>query len=371
MSKRILHLRSGFTLGGPEQVLLAGLEELRSEFSFTVASFVRPTRKNEFLEESARRGFQISPIEIMHSFDRSAISQLFALLPDQDLIVTHDYRALGLCVSALKQMKGDRPPLVTVSHGWTAHTWKVRIYEWLERRWYRHASRVVAVSKAKFRELQESKYSSDQLRLIENGVRIPELISQEQRQSIRTELGISENELMIITVGRLSPEKAQHILLHALARLDRDKTPFKCFLIGDGILRSDLERMIIQLNLEKMVSCVGWQSDTQKWYAAADLFALPSLTEGLPMALLEAQSYGLPAITSNVGGCGDVIVDGVIGMLVPAGEITPLQNALSKALGDSHWRDHARTQSRERIGQLYSAKRYANDWRRLYHELLT
>ena len=371
MTKRVLHVRSGFTLGGPEQVLLAGLEELRKEFAFTVASFVLPEKQNDFLKESEKRGFSVHPISIAHSFDQSAIPQLVSLLQSHDAVVTHDYRALGLCISALKRMDGKRPQLITVSHGWTAHTWKVRIYEWLERRWYRHAARVVAVSQAKFRELQLSRVPSDRLRLIENGVRIPELVSAKQRQDQREQLHVAENEMMIITVGRLSPEKAQGNLLHALARLDASAHPFKCFLIGDGILREELECMITQLRLSDMVSCVGWQSEMNNWYGAADLFVLPSLTEGLPMALLEAQSYGLPAITSDVGGCGDVIENNVTGMLVPAGEITAMQSALASALGDSAWREVAREKSRERIVQRYSAKRYANDWRALYHELLT
>lgn len=374
MKPRVLHVRSGFTVGGPEVVLLAGLEELREEFEFTVASFVLPNVENTFLTETARRGFVSLPIAINNSFDSAAIPQLATAIRDADIVVAHDYRALGLSISAMKRMeKGSIARLVAVSHGWTAHTWKVRIYEWLERRWYRHSAKVVAVSKAKFQELHARGLNNEKLSLIENGVSIPALISSAERERWRTEFGVAPGDCMLITVGRLSPEKAQRNLLLALHRLIQTSKfvqSVRLFIIGDGPLRTELAAEIQNLDIKNQVTLVGWRDDTRRWYAAADLFVLPSLTEGLPMALLEAQSHGLPAIASNVGGCGDVIEENMTGILVPSGDVAALESALERAISDHAWRIQTGQRARQRIVSHYSAFRYANQWRELYAELL-
>jgi glycosyltransferase involved in cell wall biosynthesis len=114
----------------------------------------------------------------------------------------------------------------------------------------------------------------------------------------------------------------------------------------------------------------GWRSDMETVYRGLDLFALPSLTEGLPMALLEAMSYGVPAVASTVGGCPDVIEQDRSGLLCPPGDQPALQEALKQLLADSSRRYTIGENGYARVTEKYSMNRYVEQFRQLYTHVI-
>jgi len=148
------------------------------------------------------------------------------------------------------------------------------------------------------------------------------------------------SKTQLVTVGRLSAQKGQLILLNALAILEREGVQFEMVIVGDGPLRPQLERSIRELGLENKVELRGWQSNSQvrALMRGARALVLPSLAEGLPVVLMEALALGRPVITTYVAGIPELVTDQTCGWLVPAGSVERLAAAIKQCLNapDAH-----------------------------------
>lgn len=138
----------------------------------------------------------------------------------------------------------------------------------------------------------------------------------------------------LISIGRLSAQKGQFILLEALAALADEGVPFKMTFVGDGPLRSDLERCIRALGLEGQVEMTGALSNAEvrTRILSARALVLPSFAEGLPVVLMEALALGRPVVTTYVAGIPELVSEGVCGWLVPAGDAGRLSQAIKDCL---------------------------------------
>jgi len=157
-----------------------------------------------------------------------------------------------------------------------------------------------------------------------------------QPQAVRGEAEVraefhADGVPLIITVGRYVGEKNQALLLDALALLGR---PLRGLVVGYGPREGELRSHAAGLGLAEMVSVTGRRDDTADLIAAADVFALSSSSEALPLVLIEAMSLGTPVVATSVGGIADVVTDGETGLLVPPGDVAALSGAIGRVLGD-------------------------------------
>jgi len=138
----------------------------------------------------------------------------------------------------------------------------------------------------------------------------------------------------MLTVGRLSGQKGQLILLTALAALAREGVRFKMIIAGDGPIRPLLERRIRELGLEDRVELTGWVSNMQvrSLMLKSRVIVMPSFAEGLPVVLMEALALGRPVITTYVAGIPELVTDRICGWLVPAGNSVALTRAIRECL---------------------------------------
>ena len=151
--------------------------------------------------------------------------------------------------------------------------------------------------------------------VIPNGVDPAPFERLSSRAEARRSLGLPADAALVITVGRLSPEKSQDILLEALAAIG-DRT-VQAILVGDGPTRAALEARANQPDLSGRVHFLGLRTDVPLCLAAADLYVLPSRYEAQGMVVVEAMMAGLPIIASRVGGVPGIIAHGVTGILEP------------------------------------------------------
>jgi glycosyltransferase involved in cell wall biosynthesis len=140
----------------------------------------------------------------------------------------------------------------------------------------------------------------------------------------------------LLTVGRLHPVKGFVHLIDALSRVREARSDFQLDVVGDGPLRADLEERIERAGLTEHVHLRGaiGPSDLPPFYAKADLFVLSSLSEGLPVVLMEAMASGLPVVATRITGVPELVRDGVSGILVPPAEPRPLAAAIRRLLAD-------------------------------------
>lgn len=185
---------------------------------------------------------------------------------------------------------------------------------------------MIAVSESVKEYLLDIGIKAERIALVHNSIRWDEQSIQNSDPSFRESLGWGKNCFVVLVVGRLEPEKGQGYLLDALATVVHERPLIRCIFAGDGQDRNKLEAQVKQLQLEKNVRFAGFQKEVKQLLGIGDVFCMPSLSEGLPYALLEACVYRLPFLVTKVGDMAKLLLDGKNAILVPPGN--------SKALAD-------------------------------------
>ncbi len=200
---------------------------------------------------------------------------------------------------------------------------------------------------------------------ITNGVDVTEA-PRETTDRIRAELGIPEEGRCLISVGRLAPEKGHAVLIKAFNFLG-DKFPaMHLLLAGGGALREELESQAHVGGFGDRIHFLGVRNNIPELLAASDLFILPSHSEGLPMALLEALAMGIPTVCTAVGGIPAVIKDGETGRLVPPNDPVIMATVMAELLSDEN-----QCQKLSQAGKLLIAEKYSvESMCRKYEQLL-
>lgn len=148
--------------------------------------------------------------------------------------------------------------------------------------------------------------------------------------------GLNAGTTELLCVGRLSPEKGHLVLIKALDELRRCGTAFRCTLVGDGPLRPTIEAELAARGLSRQVRLTGSLDPAQvdRQYETAGAVVLASFSEGVPVVLMEAMARGIPVVATHVGGIGELVENGVNGLLVPAGDARELADSLHRILSD-------------------------------------
>jgi glycosyltransferase involved in cell wall biosynthesis len=161
---------------------------------------------------------------------------------------------------------------------------------------------------------------------------------EEIRHQVRDELEIPDEDLLVMTVANLRVEKGYDVLLDATRIVADRGLPMRFAAVGRGPLQAELDDRLHALRLGVRFRFLGQRDDALKLLTAADIFVLASHQEGLPVALMEATSVGIPIVATRVGGVPGVITDGVDGLLVPPGDPDAVAGALQRLQGDPHLR---------------------------------
>jgi glycosyltransferase involved in cell wall biosynthesis len=155
------------------------------------------------------------------------------------------------------------------------------------------------------------------------------------RAEVRAELGVAEDEVLALTVANLRSEKGYDVLLEAARRVVTAGIPVRFISVGRGPLEAQLASATDAAGLGEHLRFLHTRTDTVRLMIGADLFVLPSHQEGLPVALMEAMSAGLPVVATIVGGVPDIVTDGVEGLLVPPGRADLLAQAVMRVAQDA------------------------------------
>jgi glycosyltransferase involved in cell wall biosynthesis len=245
------------------------------------------------------------------------------------------------------------------------HGWAFAAYPGLAGRLYRWADRVVrpltTVTVCVSERERESGLlartcAADRTVVIPNAVEV----SRAARRNRRTGDGLP----LVVAVGRLKAPKDFLTLVRALGRLRPDS--FEAMIVGDGPDRARLEDEIESLGLAGHVRLAGERRDVPELLAGADVFALPSASEGMPVSVLEAMAAGLPVVASRVGGVPEQVADGETGLLVRPGDPHELAAALERLIGDRDLRRRLGAAGRARAEQAFDLEPFRRAHLELY-----
>jgi glycosyltransferase involved in cell wall biosynthesis len=190
------------------------------------------------------------------------------------------------------------------------------------------------------------------------------------RAEARAALGLGPQERVALTVGSLTPQKAQHVLLEAFTRVAADVPGSRLLIAGEGPLRSTLEARRDALGLAESVRFLGAREDVTDLLAAADVFTLSSRREGLPVTLLEAMRAGRAAVVTRAGGCAEAVAQGSSGALVPVDDAGALGAALGALLADPGRCARLGEAGHARWAREFTAERMVLETERLYEAAL-
>ena len=205
---------------------------------------------------------------------------------------------------------------------------------------------------------------------IPNGIARPSPKSPMSTAGLRLGQGMRSADLIIFNMGRLAPEKGVEYLIEAASLLQRTGQSFRVVLAGDGPLRAGLERLAEDLDVRRKVDFLGHREDIPDLLAACDLVVLPSLREGLSIALLEAMAAGKPIVTTQIGSNRAVASQAEMALLVPPGDPQALCDAILRCWGDAALRARLGTNARLLFESRYTEDRMLGSYRQLYLDLL-
>ena len=224
--------------------------------------------------------------------------------------------------------------------------------------------RIIAVSREVQSRYRELGIPAAKLTVVSNGIRLPATVPLRDA-SLRAELLRGRPDFLVLTPARLHEQKG-HAFLLAAACLVPDVT---FVLAGDGPLRGELERRARELGVAGRCVFLGQRDDVPALLAAADLFLLPSLYEGLPVSVLEAMAAGCPIVATAIGGTDEAVSDGETGLLVPPGDPAALAAAIRRLRADPGLASRLARAGRERVGREFSSAATAERVMRVYDQV--
>jgi glycosyltransferase involved in cell wall biosynthesis len=347
---RILHLRSSSGFFGAEAVISSYFAALAG--SAVEMELVLLTQQ---ADHPLLRHID-APVHLLPApsgFSREVMQRLreITVAGGFRIVHSHDYKSDLYAVLLAK----EGPKIMTTLHGWTRNSSRVRFYEWLDRRLLRRFDHIIAVSPELYRQAASLLGRAGRAHLLFNAI-------DTRRFAAERSTG-STGGVNLVSVGRLSPEKALHHLIAALAKLPAQT---HLTIIGDGPLREPLQAQCRQLRLEDRVTFLGIRDDIPRLLAGMDVFVMPSLREGLPIALLEAMAAGCAPVASAVGAIPEVLDQGRAGVLVPPGQPEQLAAALTGLIANPGRIAALGSAAAERVRSRYDLSTLREQLLRLY-----
>ncbi len=232
---------------------------------------------------------------------------------------------LAATLAGVKRKIGTVHSAYGPEHG---DTLKGRFYEWVLRFSYRLGFHFIAVSESVHTYLGTLGIPATRISLIHNAIEYAENSTAGRSAPPLEDLGWGTDVFVLTVVGRLEPVKGHRYLFDALARLVKSKPNLRCLVVGDGSLRGEYEEQVENLGLRNIVHFTGFRHDVPALLSSSDAFCLPSLSEGLPYAVLEACHHRLPLLLTAVGGLAEFFEHRKTAFLVQPADASALERGI-------------------------------------------
>lgn len=351
---KVLYVHNALDIGGAQSVRHMFLKNLNSDSNSLDISICCLGKKGELGEKIERCGFKVDAFNMPYGLmDFSTTIKLYNYIRRNNFNVIHSSLFYANYHSALAANWAKVPFLITEEHGEHSFHLKKRhiIYRAIGR-YIAEKSNVIFCCSTFVKNGTQKVYNAKEKKTIvlRNPIEDKRQEITKSREVMRRELNIPVDAIVIGTVSTLYWIKNQRILIDALSQLK----DYDVFLVmsGDGPMRDELTSYSLKIGVNHKIRFTGWRNDVADILNALDVFVLPSLSEGFPISLLEAMSIGLPCIATRVGGIGEIIEDGVTGLLIPPRSLDGLILALKRIIIDEKF-------SRE-LGS--SARKYVSEY---------
>lgn len=348
--------------GGAEVMLLQLAGELRRR-GHTVLP-IGPDNGCGWLAEQFRaRGFEPATFRLRRTIDPSCVRGMASLLREHGIEVVHSHEfAMAVYGAAAARRVGARHVITMHGGRYYAERWRRRA----ALRWaVRHSAHVVAVSRATAADLACTlRIPPSAVTVVPNGIEFP----RGRRDPVRAELRAGDDVALIVAIGNLYPVKGHRVLVQALAMLARSHPDlrWRLAIAGRGEEEAALRALAHDGGIAERVSLLGFRTDVPDLLAAADVFVMPSLSEGLPLALVEAMASGVAIVASDVGGIPEVVTRDVDAVLAPPGDAGRLADSIATLVVRPERRATLGAAARATAYRDFSVARMADSYESLY-----
>jgi len=369
-----MHLIATNFYGGPEKQIVEHLKRLdRVHYQGTLVSFLGRRVPNETLEQAKMAGLKHFGIPMSSRFDIRALWKLIQLLKQEkvDLLCTHGYKSAVMGWWAGKKVG---IPVIAFSRGYTTENLKVAFYEWLERQALGRISGVIFVSEGQKKRFEAFGIRGKRSWVVHNAISVNSFQNFKNvniRKEIFDHFHIPNNASLIVSAGRLSPEKGHRFLVEAIGMLRGSMNNIHFVFCGDGPCQKDLEKQSKELGISEICHFAGFRRDLKEIFQAMDLMVLPSLTEGLPNVVLEAFACAKPVVVTRVGGVPEIVEDGVNGIIVPPERPDLLAEAIKGCLADPEKRRTMGEAGYEKVKSEFTFESQTQKLETIYDEVLS
>jgi glycosyltransferase involved in cell wall biosynthesis len=368
----VLHLRDTHEIGGPGKTILETFRAIDADrFRLSLGVFLARHEQGEspFVAAATEIGMPVHFVRGYNQFDLRLVSRVAALVKAQRIDILHAHEVKSDVIAYLAS-KIHRVPIVTTMHGWIGNAPRQRFFIGLDKRVARKFDRVIAVSARIRDELLASGTPERAVRMLHNAIVVERYRRKGTHGALAALLGRDLPRPILVSVGRLSPEKGHLDLVEALGLARSRGAALSAVLIGDGPSRPAVEERVRALGLSDSVCLPGYLPQPERFFEDVDLMVLPSHTEGLPNVVLESLAMDVPVLATAVGGTPEIVTDGVTGRLVPARSPQALADALLEFVADpGAWRRMA-ARGRELVEQEFDFTVRTRRLERIYTELL-
>ena len=364
----VCHLLLTLNMGGAEVLAARLARKLSHKHRFV---FICLDEQGAIGEQLSREGFPVHVVGRRPGVDLRCAQRLGQVIRRAGVDLIHCHQYAPFFYGSLSRLGFDRTPVIFTEHGRNQPDYPKRRRILANRFLLRRSDRVVGVGRAVCQALvQNEGIPEERVELVYNGIDLNGFCPSElERVAVRTELRLAAKDFVMILVARLHWLKDHATALKALAHAVKDNSNMKLVLVGDGPEAEKISALVSQLGLQPFVRSLGWRSDVGRLCGAADLVLLTSISEGIPLTLIEGMNVSLPVLATDVGGVGEVVEDGRTGFLVPAGDDHALAEKMLLLAENEPLRRQMGERGRQRASTMFSESRMLDEYSTIYNEL--
>lgn len=356
---KVLHIRSTSGNYGAEKVILNVLPELRA-MGCEIEVFILESPNSQglvFGDEMEKLSIPMTRVKPSGKWDKKVYATLFELLQEGgfDVIHTHDYKSLFYAKSISRKLS---IPLLHHMHGLLGNTVNEIIYAIVEKVMMRNIAKIFVVSKVMERALQKNYFIKSPIVFCRNGIDITSVEPKPKIKAVKR----------ILLVARFTAEKNHRFAIDIIEKLISMGVRVELDFVGEGELEDEIKNHVKNLNLVNVVKFHGYQNELSHFYTGSDVLLITSLTEGLPMVLLEALSRALPVVSTPVGEIPSMLDEGECGEIISF-DVDVAARKLNELLLDDAILNVMGNNGLKMVKNNYSIDRQAKDFSRAYEEI--
>jgi len=367
---KILHVIDSLGIGGMERIVIDvanGLDSTRFEQVVCCIS-----RRGEAADQ-LRDGVRCFDLGKGDKADRLMPLKLAGVIRRERPDIIHSQSWSGVD-TALAKLLMPGVKLVHSEHGRSySDLRRQSLMRRMARRGLYHVADSVFAISSEVREFYcgQTGFSAEQMQIISNGIDTRR-IDEADAKGIRAEFGIAPDDFVFGTVARLDLTKDTMMLARAFAAiaLPRQNPKLKLLIVGDGEQRARLEEFVAMLGLNRIVIFAGMRRDVPRLLRAMDVFALSSVSEGLPLTVLEAMAARLPVVATNVGALPELVEEGRTGFLVPIRHAAAMSDKFEAFLANRRLANILGEAARQKVVREFTMERMLRNYGEMYEAVL-